>query len=139
MNQLRDWLEGRPNDPDEVRRLILASGEVARYHDPAGAYLHPEEINIALDVDLQFAISVNFEDGRPDRPPGENGRQPAGCTVNSRRSFRLDDIPMTTPSRGSSPPIILDDGLPEAPKSMNFGDILGHDHQGTPIPPERRC
>lgn len=29
LNQLRDWLEGRPSDPDEVHRLILAGGEVA--------------------------------------------------------------------------------------------------------------
>jgi 2-phosphosulfolactate phosphatase len=32
---LRNRLEGRPGDQDAVRRLILAGGEVGRFHDPA--------------------------------------------------------------------------------------------------------
>ena len=32
---LRNRLEGRPGDPDAIRRLILAGGEVQRFHDPS--------------------------------------------------------------------------------------------------------
>jgi 2-phosphosulfolactate phosphatase len=63
---LRNQLEGRPGDRDAVRRLILAGGEVGRFHDPARPYLHPEDVDIALDVDrYDFAIRVEFENGRP--------------------------------------------------------------------------
>jgi 2-phosphosulfolactate phosphatase len=63
---LRNRLEGRPGDPDAIRRLILAGGEVGRFHDPARPYLHPADVDIALDIDrYDFAIRVEFEDGRP--------------------------------------------------------------------------
>jgi 2-phosphosulfolactate phosphatase len=63
---LRNRLEGRPSDADTIRRLILAGGEVGRFHDPARPYLHPEDVDIALDIDrYDFALRVNFEDGRP--------------------------------------------------------------------------
>jgi 2-phosphosulfolactate phosphatase len=63
---LRNRLEGRPGDPDAIRRLILAGGEVGRFHDPARPYLHPEDVDIALDIDrFDFALRVEFEDGRP--------------------------------------------------------------------------
>jgi 2-phosphosulfolactate phosphatase len=63
---LRNRLEGRPGDADAIRRLILAGGEVGRFHDPARPYLHPEDVDIALDIDrYDFAVRVNFEDGRP--------------------------------------------------------------------------
>jgi 2-phosphosulfolactate phosphatase len=63
---LRNRLEGRPGDAEAVRRLILAGGEVGRFHDPARSYLHPEDVDIALDIDrYDFAIRVDFEDGRP--------------------------------------------------------------------------
>jgi 2-phosphosulfolactate phosphatase len=63
---LRNRLEGRSGDADAVRRLILAGGEVERFHDPARPYLHPEDVDIALDIDrYDFAVRVNFEDGRP--------------------------------------------------------------------------
>jgi 2-phosphosulfolactate phosphatase len=62
---LPNRLEGRPGDADAIRRLILA-GEVGRFHDPARPYLHPEDVDIALDIDrYDFAVRVNFEDGRP--------------------------------------------------------------------------
>jgi 2-phosphosulfolactate phosphatase len=38
---LRNRLEGRPSDPDAIRRLILAGGEVGRFHDPARPYCTP--------------------------------------------------------------------------------------------------
>ena len=53
-------------EPDAVRRLILAGGEVRRFHDPSRTYLHSEDVEIALDIDrYDFAIRVEFEDGRP--------------------------------------------------------------------------
>jgi 2-phosphosulfolactate phosphatase len=59
-------LEGRPDDADAIRRLILAGGEIVRFHDPARPYLHPEDVDIALDLDrYDFAVTVNFEDGLP--------------------------------------------------------------------------
>ena len=63
---LRNRLEGRPSDPEAVRRLILAGGEVARFRDPARPHLHPEDVAIALDIDrYDFAIRIRIEDGRP--------------------------------------------------------------------------
>jgi 2-phosphosulfolactate phosphatase len=63
---LRNRLEGRPGDPDAIRRLILAGGEVERFRDPARPYLHPEDVDIALDIDrYDFAVRVNFENERP--------------------------------------------------------------------------
>jgi hypothetical protein len=45
---LRNRLEGRPGDPDAVRRLILAGGEVSRFNDPTRPYLYPQDVDIAL-------------------------------------------------------------------------------------------
>jgi 2-phosphosulfolactate phosphatase len=63
---LRNLLEGRQGDPRAVRQLILAGGEIARFNDPARSHLHPEDVEIALDIDrYDFAIKVQTEDGRP--------------------------------------------------------------------------
>jgi 2-phosphosulfolactate phosphatase len=63
---LRNRLAGRPGNPDAIRRLILAGGEVRRFQDPARPYLHPEDVDIALGIDrYDFAIRVEFENGRP--------------------------------------------------------------------------
>jgi 2-phosphosulfolactate phosphatase len=63
---LRNRLEGRPGDRRAVQRLILAGGEVSRFHDPARPHLPPEDVEIALDIDrYDFAIRVRIEDGRP--------------------------------------------------------------------------
>jgi 2-phosphosulfolactate phosphatase len=63
---LRNRLEGRSGDRRAVQRLILAGGEVGRFHDPTRPHLHPEDVDIALDIDrYDFAIRVQFEDGRP--------------------------------------------------------------------------
>src|ERR1051326_5701820 len=48
---LRNRLEGRSGDPEAVRRLVLAGGEVPRFHDPSRPYLHPEDVAIAVDID----------------------------------------------------------------------------------------
>lgn len=63
---LRNLLEGRPGDPEAVRRVILASGEAERFHDPMRQHLHPNDLDIALDIDRYgFAIRVRMEDGHP--------------------------------------------------------------------------
>lgn len=63
---LRNILEGRPGDGDAVRRVILAAGEAARFHDATRPYLHLEDLEIALDIDrYDFAIRVMVEDKRP--------------------------------------------------------------------------
>jgi 2-phosphosulfolactate phosphatase len=63
---LRNLLEGRHGDPAAVRAVILAGGEAGRFHDPARPWLHPEDLEIALDVDrYDFAVRVALEDGRP--------------------------------------------------------------------------
>jgi 2-phosphosulfolactate phosphatase len=61
---LRNLLEGRQPDPDAVRRLVLASGEVPKFYDPAQPHFHPEDCEIAVDVNrFDFAISIQKENG----------------------------------------------------------------------------
>ncbi len=56
---MRNRLEGRTGDIEAVRRLILAGGEIAHFHDPARPHMHPADLDIALDVDrYNFAIRV---------------------------------------------------------------------------------
>ena len=61
---LRNRLEGRPGNPAAVRDMILAGGDVLRFHDPTRPYLNEKDVEIALDVDrYDFAIRVTTEDG----------------------------------------------------------------------------
>jgi 2-phosphosulfolactate phosphatase len=63
---LRNLLQGRSGDVQAVRQLILAGGEAASFHDPLRPYLHPRDVEIALDVDrYDRAIRVLIEAGRP--------------------------------------------------------------------------
>ena len=56
---LRNLLAGRRPDPEAVRRLVLASGEVAKFRDLNQPHFHPEDVEIALEVDKYgFAIRV---------------------------------------------------------------------------------
>jgi 2-phosphosulfolactate phosphatase len=62
---LRNLLEGRAGDPVALCQLIRAGGEAARFADPARPHLHPEDMEIALDVDrYNFAIRVREVGGR---------------------------------------------------------------------------
>ena len=62
---LRNLLEGRPGNKEAVRQVILAGGEIRRFHDPSDPH-HPRDLDLALDVDrFDFAIRVTMEDGRP--------------------------------------------------------------------------
>jgi hypothetical protein len=51
--------------------VALANGAskivmVGTVEDPARPYLHPEDVEIALDIDrFDIAVRVDFEDGRP--------------------------------------------------------------------------
>jgi 2-phosphosulfolactate phosphatase len=61
---LRNILEGRRGDSHAVRQMILTGAEVARFHDPDRPHLHPEDVEIALDIDrYDFAIPVTHEEG----------------------------------------------------------------------------
>jgi 2-phosphosulfolactate phosphatase len=63
---VRNLLEGRPGDAEAVRRLIRAGSEVALFGDPARPHLHPQDVELALDVDrYDFAVRVEIEEGRP--------------------------------------------------------------------------
>lgn len=63
---LRNLLEGRPGNPAAVREVILAGGDVLRFHDPSRPYLNRHDLEIALDVDrYDFAIRVTMENGLP--------------------------------------------------------------------------
>ena len=78
---LRNRLEGRRGDPDAIRRLVLAGGEVERFRDPARPYLHPQDVDIALDIDrYDFAVRAHFENGRPvarvETPPITMSKSP---------------------------------------------------------------
>jgi 2-phosphosulfolactate phosphatase len=73
---LRNRLEGRRGDPDAVRRLILAGGEVGRFTISPVRICTPEDVEIALDIDRYF------EDGRP-----------------VTRVERLTDVSAANPSR----------------------------------------
>jgi 2-phosphosulfolactate phosphatase len=60
---LRNLLEGREPNPDALRQLVLASGQVAKFYDPAQPHFHPQDCEISLDVNrFDFAIRVARED-----------------------------------------------------------------------------
>jgi 2-phosphosulfolactate phosphatase len=58
-------IEGRQGNPEAVRQMILAGGEIKRFHDPSDPR-HPRDLDIALDIDrFDFAIRVRMENDRP--------------------------------------------------------------------------
>ncbi len=61
---LRNLLQGRRPDPEAVRKLVLASGEAAKFGDPKQPHFHREDLEIALEINkYNFAIRVVTEDG----------------------------------------------------------------------------
>jgi 2-phosphosulfolactate phosphatase len=61
---LRNRLEGRRPEVEAVRQLVVASGEVAKFRDPQQPHFHPEDLDIALEVNkYDFAIRIRREDG----------------------------------------------------------------------------
>ena len=63
---MHNQLEGRPGDPDAVRRMILAGKEAARFQDPARTHIPEQDLEVALDIDrYDFAIRVALQNGSP--------------------------------------------------------------------------
>ena len=61
---LRNLLQGRKPDSDAVRALVLAGEEAQKYADQAQPQYHPEDRDMALQIDsVDFAIRVEREDG----------------------------------------------------------------------------
>jgi 2-phosphosulfolactate phosphatase len=61
---LRNLLAGRRPDTDAIRKLVLESGEVAKFRDPARPHFHPRDVEAALEINkYDFAIRVQKEDG----------------------------------------------------------------------------
>jgi 2-phosphosulfolactate phosphatase len=61
---LRNRLQGRRPDVEAVRQLVLASGEVPKFQDPQQPHFHPQDLEIALEVNkYDFAIRIQHEDG----------------------------------------------------------------------------
>ncbi len=59
---LRNLLQGRRGDPEAVRALVLAGGEVAKFYDAGQPHFHPEDCEIALEIDrYDFAIRIDRE------------------------------------------------------------------------------
>lgn len=62
---LRNLLEGRRAAGSAIREVILAGPQIPEFHDPAKPYLHPGDLEIALDIDrYDFAVRVTREEGR---------------------------------------------------------------------------
>jgi 2-phosphosulfolactate phosphatase len=60
---LRNRLQGRRPDVEAVRQLVLASGEVPKFRDPQQPHFHPQDLEIALEVNkYDFAIRIQRED-----------------------------------------------------------------------------
>jgi len=61
---LRNLMQGRRPDPEAVRKLVLASGEVAKFRDPNQPHFHPEDLDMALEIDkYDFAVRIVREGG----------------------------------------------------------------------------
>ena len=61
---LRNLLQGRKPDHSAVRSLVLAGAEAQKYADPEQPQFHPEDRDMALQIDsVDFAIKVVREDG----------------------------------------------------------------------------
>ena len=62
---LHNLLEGRSSNASAIREVILAGPRIADFHDPSKAHLHPEDLEIALDIDrYDFANRISQEAGR---------------------------------------------------------------------------
>jgi len=60
---LRNLLQGRRPNADALHKLALAGGEVAKFQDPAQPHFHPEDCELALEIDkYDFAIRVHKEE-----------------------------------------------------------------------------
>ena len=61
---LRNLLGGRQPDVAAVQSLIRAGGETQKFFDPAQPQYHPEDVELALDVNrYPYAMRITKEDG----------------------------------------------------------------------------
>jgi len=61
---LRNLMQGRQPDPEALRTLVLASGEVAKFRDPNQPHFHPQDLEMAIEIDrYDFAVRIAREDG----------------------------------------------------------------------------
>jgi len=61
---LRNIMEERKPDFDAVKNLILEGGATQKFFDPQQPQYHPEDVNLALEVDrYTFAMKISREDG----------------------------------------------------------------------------
>ena len=59
---MRNLLQGRKPEQNAVRELVLAGAESQKYADPAQPQYHPEDRDMALQIDsVDFAIKVGRE------------------------------------------------------------------------------
>ena len=59
---LRNRMQGRRPDPQAVRKLVLESGEVPKFRDAKQPHFHPEDLDIALEMNrYDFAVRVGRE------------------------------------------------------------------------------
>jgi 2-phosphosulfolactate phosphatase len=66
---LRNRLKGRPGDPDAIRRLILAGGEVRRFRDPSRMSTSPSTSTGTISRSgstSRMAVRLLARKGRPD-------------------------------------------------------------------------
>ena len=61
---LRNIIEYREPDLNAVRSLIMTGGATQKFFDPQQPQFHPEDVDLALDVDrYPFAMRISKEDG----------------------------------------------------------------------------
>jgi 2-phosphosulfolactate phosphatase len=61
---LRNLMQGRRPDREALRTLVLASGEVAKFRDPNQPHFHPQDLEMAIEIDrYDFAVRIAREDG----------------------------------------------------------------------------
>ncbi len=59
---LRNLLQGRRPNRDALHQLVLQSGEIDKFHEPNQPHFHPEDVEIALEIDkYDFAIRIGRE------------------------------------------------------------------------------
>ena len=61
---LRNIMEGRQPDKDAVEQLIRTGNQIEKFLDEAHPYLHPEDVDYALQIDsIDIAIRIEQEEG----------------------------------------------------------------------------
>ena len=91
---LRNRLEGRPGNAAAVREVILAGGDVLRFHGPSRPDLNQRDVEIALDV-LPIRLRDQDDDGgwSAGGAPGELVLWP--FTLRSATRWRYSSVPRT--------------------------------------------